>query len=155
MKAFAGWTHGHSVIPQTPDFTIERLGYWAHLPWNPVDDPAEGWFHFAIPTPTVIQDHQASYKRAMVLFHSTFDCHIDQIDVWDGETQIDSTKKIVTGDYSNRIVEGENTVGWSMSSARHGPSVYWGVGISVHARQGRNPGSLDFISAGVDFVADV
>jgi hypothetical protein len=45
------WTHGVSVILQSPDkFNVERYGWGAAV--TPKSANAEGWFHFAIPTPT-------------------------------------------------------------------------------------------------------
>jgi hypothetical protein len=45
------WTHGVSVILQSPnDFNVVRTGWGTTV--TPKRANAEGWFHFAIPTPT-------------------------------------------------------------------------------------------------------
>jgi hypothetical protein len=154
METYASWIAGYSAIAQRPDAQITRLGFEGLYHFDPLKS-VEDWFHFAIPTPTVIQSKRASIWRVMFLFNATHDSAIDQVDLWDGRNQIHSEKRHIGGDHSDSIVDGQNIIAPWGNPPRHGPDIIWGLGVSIHAIAGADPGDVHFVSVGADFLADV
>jgi hypothetical protein len=66
-----------------------------------------------------------------------------------------SVKRHIAGDYVGRLVDDENVIGHLQTTPRRGPDVSRGVGVSIHAIAGSEPGAIKFVSVGFDFRADV
>jgi hypothetical protein len=150
-EAYSSWVAGHSVVAQSSDVTLNRVGWGTEFTFDPVKFSPEQYFHFSIPTPTVIHSRRSSLVRVMLLIDATFSVAIDRVDLWDGGRAIGRHDVHLTGDYRDRIVDGENII-----VADGQPQVGWGLGVSLHVVQDpQASGAITFFSAGADFSADV
>lgn len=90
---FAFWTHGVAIIPEyTKEYTgddrglrLVRQGYGAKVYQKTGTD---NWFHFAIPTPTELDDDTVSYQHAWVRFQINTSAVVRKITVHQGQTKL-------------------------------------------------------------------
>jgi hypothetical protein len=99
----------------------------------------DNWFHFAIPTPVIVDDQRLKAGAAMVRFKSDGRATVRAIHVYDGE------RKIAGRDNLNL---GPTQWHTEMLDIPGQPDVLWGIGISVYVAY---PGALEFSAAGCDF----
>ncbi len=140
---FASWIHGHSMQIEYPDriVDIRRAGFYARLEGKP---GTENWFHFAIPTPVIIDDVRLRIDAAMLRFATgSVDAFVRDVHVYDGETRI-----AVFDD----VYLSENN-GFAKFALPERPEVRWGIGISIGVGFGVEmmDHTMNFISAGCDF----
>lgn len=156
------FVHGSSVIVECPPqqewdepdpLVVTRKGFCATCQ---TAKKMERWFHFAIPTPVIVDDRRLKVGKVWVryLTNSTptksTSTTVQAIHVYDGETKIagrDDLKLSPTEWHSSAVdVPGE-------------PEVYWGVCISVLVEfdheyrlhpSSRIP-TIEFSAAGCDF----
>jgi hypothetical protein len=122
----------------------------------------EQWFQFSIPTPTVIDNHQAFLLRVMILFRANQPTYIDRVDLWNGLLRMTKNDVSFDGDESHGLNDSKAADGRPDGNVVEGPFgpdawACWGLNVSVHARcagTGVPPGpegELTFVSIGGDF----
>ncbi len=86
--AYASWIHGHSMQIEYPD----RLVRHEHNGWGTDIEGLPGtinWFHFAVPTPVIINDVRMQADSVMLCFETgSADAFIRDVHVYDGRSRI-------------------------------------------------------------------
>ena len=148
-KLQASWVHGSSVRAEREGYYISKrfAGYAAQF-----NTHGEEWFHFAIPTPVIIDNNRTSLSKVFLLFKTLNGAKIRHLHVYDGPSKIKTFEDIsLSGDYSDNI-DNENM--WVTNPQ---PSIKYGVGLSFFVDFGkRNATSvphISFVTAGADFIA--
>jgi hypothetical protein len=143
--AYTSWIHGHSMRIEYPERIASELrtGFCIQVDGKP---GTENWFHFAIPTPTFINDNKLKVGSVMLRFRTlSADALVKHIHVYDGETKIAQHNNInFQGD---RMFERFDVPGH--------PAVNWGLGISIGVGFGgivSMSHRMEFIAAGCDFL---
>jgi hypothetical protein len=142
--AHAMWIHGTSMQIEYPDrvAAVRRAGSGIVVEGKP---STRNWFHFAIPTPVIVDDHRLRVGSVLLVCKTrSADAFIRDIHVFDG---------------GHRIVE-HNDVGLSgdLGMVRYDvpehPLVRTGIGISIGVGFGVEMVShqMVFVSAGCDFL---
>jgi hypothetical protein len=86
--SYASWIHGHSMQVEYPDRIArhERNGWGTDIEGKP---GTGNWFHFAIPTPVVINDVRLQADSIMLCFKTgSLDAFVKDVHVYDGGTRI-------------------------------------------------------------------
>ncbi len=141
--SYASWIHGHSMqieYPDRIDFTW-RAGFYIRIEGKP---GTTNWFHFAIPTPVIIDDVRLRLDAAALRFTTgSVDAFVRDVDIYDGEKLIAAHKGV--------NLSGENA--FAKFIVPDQPQVRWGIGISIGVSFGVEMMShrMEFISAGCDF----
>jgi hypothetical protein len=143
--AHAMWIHGHSMQIENPErlASVWRAGMYIRVEGKPGNAT---WFHFAIPTPVIVNDHRLRALRVILQFRtSSADASVRDIHVYDGETKI--------AQFNNVNLSGN--VGYRAFDIPGNPEVKLGIGISIGVGFGVEMMShqMEFISAGCDFIA--
>jgi hypothetical protein len=142
----ASWVHGTDVHVEV-DANVEslvRFGFFTRILGRP---NTTNWYHFAIPTPVIVQGNRLAFARAMLRF------------VTGGTAAVVRDVHIYDG--SDRIAahNGVNLSGnqpFTKFGVAHKPDVSWGAGISIGVTTGTGTAAerqIDLISAGIDFLA--
>ena len=149
--AYAMWIHGHSMTVEYADriATLERQGNYIQVTGRAF---SSNWFHFAIPTPVIVNDKRLQLGSILLRFRTGGATSLKAIHVWDGETRIlvnDSVDPATNEDFQ-----------MSRFAVPGNPEVRWGVGISLNAEFGdpenlktQRPLMFEVSSAGCDFLA--
>jgi hypothetical protein len=86
--SYASWIHGHSMQVEYPD----RLARQEHNGWGTDIEGKPGtinWFHFAIPTPVIIDDVRLQADSIMLSFKTgSLDAFLRDVHVYDGGNTI-------------------------------------------------------------------
>lgn len=139
------WAHGHSMIIEFPDRIKSewRAGFFIRVIGK---QNQTNWFHFAIPTPVIVNDNRLRIDSVLLRFRSNSNrADVTNIHVYDGET------KIASHDGLNLSPSGWGMHRFNVPSNRN---VLWGIGISVGVRftgSNDNQNTMEFSSAGCDF----
>jgi hypothetical protein len=142
--SYASWIHGHSMEIEYPDrmaYAIRR-GYAYQIEGKP---GTTNWFHFAIPTPVIIDDVRLQIASVMLRFTTgSIDSFVRDVHIYDGEHRIAVHNEVYLAE--------EN--GFARFEVPETPYMLWGLGISLGVGFGVEMMShtMDFISAGGDFV---
>jgi len=86
--SYASWIHGHSMQVEYPDRIArhERNGWGTDIEGQP---GTINWFHFAVPTPVVINDVRMQADSVMLCFETgSADAFVRDIHVYDGRSRI-------------------------------------------------------------------
>jgi len=142
--SYASWIHGHSMEIEYPDRMASaiRRGYAYQVEGKP---GTTNWFHFAIPTPVIINDVRLQIASVMLrMTTGSIDSFVRDVHIYDGEKRIAVHNEVY-------LVE-EN--GLARFEVPETPYLLWGLGISLGVGFGVEMMShtMDFISAGGDFV---
>jgi len=144
VVAYSSWIHGNSMNIEYPDRIASELrtGFCIRIEGKP---GTENWFHFAIPTPTIINGNKLKAGSVMLRFRTlSTDALVKNIHVYDGETRIAQHDNI--NFYGDHLFE-------RFDIPRH-PAIQWGLGISIGVGFGGIKSMshrMEFISAGCDF----
>ncbi len=155
LKNYDGGPPGNVSQHDYQDVVGFRQGFGVHFRGKAGQ---QVWFHFAIPTPVVI-DTRASLVRAFVLWRTDAGAQLLSFHVWDGTRtrllQVDNINLAGTFDggadqpgADPKLVDGAN-----MFTLLPAQQVFYGVGISVligFAGQS-DDSQVFFSSAGADF----
>ena len=138
----AMWTHGTSVHEEFPSrlARIRRLGPYGLFEGKP---GTRNWFHYAIPTPVIVDNKRLRLESVMLQFLVNSDVWVTNVHIYDGHRKIESFDGLMmTGDH---LFERFDTLN---------PYVRYGIGISIGVQFGtRNVRHvIRFISAGGDFI---
>jgi hypothetical protein len=143
--AHAMWVHGHSMQIEYPDrlSSIKRRGMYIRVEGK---SGMSNWFHFAIPTPVIVNDNRLRADSVMVRFRTgSVDAFVKAIHVWDGE------RRIATHD---NLGLAPTRWEWPRFDVPGTPKIRWGLGISIGVGFGVEGMShrMEFSSAGCDFL---
>ncbi|HEV2708149.1 MAG TPA: DUF6623 family protein [Pyrinomonadaceae bacterium] len=143
--AHAMWTHGHSLQIEYPDRieSVWRAGFFIRI----VPKLNTGnWFHFAIPTPVIVDDNRLTVGSVLLRFRtgSTVAC-VTAVHIYDGEVKIAS---------HDGLALAPTSWGTPRFDVPGHPEIKWGLGISIGVTIGGGTGSrnMEFASAGCDFL---
>lgn len=142
----AFWVHGTSVQMEREGYFIskQRAGFAAIFKTH-----GKEWFHFAIPTPVMLNNKDTTLKRIFVFYATKGTAKITNIHIHDAEETIEAFKNIsLSGEHSTKIDEFNV---WEIPSVH----VKYGLGISVRVDFGPptklGVPEIRFTSAGADF----
>ncbi len=142
--SYASWIHGRTLQIEYPDRIVreDRNGWCAFVEGQ---GGSENWFHFAIPTPVIINDVRMQANSVMLIFKTgSADAFVRDVHVWDGRNRIaifDNLYLSQDQPFVRLVVPGAPAV-WQ------GLSISVGVGFGVEAMDH----TMEFYSAGCDFV---
>lgn len=142
--SYASWIHGHSMQIEYPDRIsyVRRIGSRI----NVVGWPGTGnWFHFAIPTPVIIDDVRLKIDSVLLSFRTgSTDAYVRHVHIYDGEDKIAEHNDIYLSEENDLV----------RLAVPDQPYVHGGIGISIGVDFGLElmDHSMDFIAAGCDFV---
>lgn len=147
MLEKAMWSHGHSMVVEYPDRIASewRAGFFIRVTGRP---GTSNWFHFAIPTPVIVDNDRLRIDSAMLRFRTgSALADVTNVHIFDGERQIAAYDGLNLSppnwDFLRFNVPGR-------------PEVFWGIGVTVGVRfdgstEAQN--QMEFASAGVDFLS--
>lgn len=149
MSKTAFWIHGTSVREERAGVHLHRtdMGYYCRFMSHSPE-----WFHFAIPTPVLLEGKRAKVQKVFVLHETLNGAKITKVHVYDADTKIEIIENLsITGNFKDNIVTGKS--GWKVDPNHE---MQWGLGISVHVDFTPNAVSDDipevrFFTAGADF----
>ena len=144
--AQAMWIHGHSMQLEFADRiqSARRVGSSISIEGR---QNTENWFHFAIPTPVIINDRRLRAGSVLLRFRTSSDnAYVHAVHIYDGESRIAAHDNLRVSPRA-----------WSLQQfdVPNDPEIRWGLGISIGVRfQGVNPADnrVEFSSAGCDFI---
>jgi hypothetical protein len=142
--SYASWIHGHSMQIEYPDRIAyqRRTGMSFDIEGKPGTD---NWFHFAIPTPVIINDVRLRAGTVMLNFKTySIDAFVRHVHVYDG------VYRIAQFDDINLSME-QLSVRLDVPGR---PAMEWGLGISLGVGFGVEAMDhhMEFYAAGCDFV---
>jgi hypothetical protein len=142
--SYASWIHGQNMQIENPD----RLARQLHVGWCTFVEGkpgTENWFHFAVPTPVIINDVRLQADSVMLCFATgSVDAFVRDVHVYDGRTRIAEFNDVnlsKTQDFVRLTLPGAPAVLRAL-----GISV--GVGFGVEAMDH----GMEFFAVGCDLV---
>ena len=150
--AHAMWVHGHSMEVEYPNrlSLAKRMGFYIRTRGKPFTG---NWFHFAIPTPVIVDGKPLLVGSVMIRFRTGPGASVHAVHIYDGE------RKIAAHNGLNLSPKGRFV--WPRFDVPTHPPIRWGLGISIGVRFGdsanlpRNKLLFEISSAGCDFVVKV
>lgn len=146
MLEKAMWSHGHGMVIEWPgNIRSEwRAGFFIRVVGS---RDTTNWFHFAIPTPVIVNDNRLRLDSVLIRFRSNSPgADVTNVHVYDGEKLIAAHNGL---DLSPSA--------WTMSRFKvpGQPEVLWGIGVTVGVRFSASTdegNTMEFASAGCDFL---
>ena len=143
--AQAPWIHGTDINIEYPERleNIRRAGFYTNLYGKAA---TTNWFHFAIPSPVIVDGRRLKIARAMIRCRTHSDkAVIKHVHLYDGYSKIASHNDVnLTGNQ------------WfAKFGVARKPYIYWGLGISIGVEFKDGTTSqrrMDFASAGIDLI---
>ena len=140
------WTHASSVQIENRAWEAQALrrGRWTRV--TPSGDDNWGWFHFAIPTPVMVDNVPLKAQSALIRFSAGPQASIVHFQVWNASEEPAIFDKVVnftsTGKPQNFPVPLE-----------YRPELIAGVGISIKVNFTRRDSDawIELIGAGIRF----
>ncbi|WP_147367958.1 DUF6623 family protein [Fibrisoma montanum] len=120
--AQAMWAHGHTMQIEVPGNiqTQWRAGFFIRVVGRP---NTTNWFHFAIPTPVIVNDNRLAIDSALIRFRSNSPrAKITNVHVFDGE------RRIAAHDGLNLA---PSPWGMHRFAVPGRPEVLWGLGVTL------------------------
>lgn len=153
----AMWTHGHSMQIEEPDGLewVHHAGSSVKIKGTIIASKKPHWFHFAIPTPVIVDGTRLRAESVLVRFRSTSGAWLDAVHVYDGENKIASKDNLnlnASQWHAERVYIGDEP--------GEGPEVLWGIGVSLYVdftphdplRVPALVREIEFSSVGCDFL---
>ena len=143
--AHAMWIHGNTMQIEHPEHvdSVWRAGFYIRVDGKPGRD---NWFHFAIPTPVIVNDYRLRAGSVLIRFKTgSVDASVRAVHVYDGE------RPIARHDGLNLAPRQWHTEQFDVPG---NPEIRWGLGISIGVGFGVESLShrIEFSSAGCDFL---
>jgi hypothetical protein len=144
--AQAMWAHGHSMVVEYPDNLRSewRAGYFIRVVGKP---NTTNWFHFAIPTPVIVDDNRLAIDSCLVRFRSNSpNAMITNVHIFDGENRIAA---------SNNLTLAPATWNMHRFTVPTKQEVLWGIGVTLGVKfigDNDDENTIEISSAGVDFL---
>ena len=142
----AMWAHGTDLHVEV-DANVEsvvRFGFFTRVVGRP---NTTNWYHFAIPTPVIVKGNRLAICRAMLrLVTGGTSAVVRDVHIYDGSSRIAAHQAVNLS--GNQL--------FAVFGVHHKPDVFWGTGISIGVTTGAGTATerrMDFISAGIDFLA--
>lgn len=147
--AHAMWVHGHSMEIEYPERLSEqaRKGFYVSTRGMPF---TSNWFHFAIPTPVIVDGNRLLVGSVMIRFRTGPSASVHAVHIYDGE------EKIVAHD--SLALSPQGSFIFSRFDVPTHPAIKWGLGISIGVKFGDGanlpPNKLlvEISAAGCDFM---
>jgi hypothetical protein len=168
----AMWIHGNAVVPEhlehlqvqdrgelgpedkeypEPLLALDRRGWGTEFK---LQRGTSSWFHIAIPTPIILNDHRSQLVRVFLFFNTPReDGQISAIHLYDGANRFQVFENLsLTGD-CRRVMSGYNAL-----VLPHPQSLYSGLGLSFLyqawpcSEEPYSPSYLSIATAGADFL---
>ena len=142
--AHAMWVHGHSMQIEYPNRLnwVQRTGFSTKVQSKGPMQP--NWFHFAIPTPVIVNDKRLRVGSVLIRFRSAGQAYVKAIHVYDGEKKIASKENIKLSPPQWQVEK---------VSVPNNSQIFWGLGISILVDFGIDtPREIEFSAAGCDFL---
>jgi hypothetical protein len=143
----AMWTHGNSMQVEYPERLVQRkcIGWYIRVEGWP---GTVNWFHFAIPTPVLIDDVRQRAACAILTFETaSVDAFVRDVHIYDGSGKI--------AEHNGVNLSGLNS--FTRFDIATKPEIWQGIGISIGVEFGLQ--ALDhwmtFVSAGCDFTRKI
>jgi len=141
---FASWIHGHSMEIEYPERMAAaiRRGYAYQVEGMP---GTNNWFHFAIPTPVIINDVRLQVDSIMLrMTTGSIDAFVRDVHIYDGENRIAAHNDVYLAE----------ELAFVRFEVPETPYLRWGLAISLGVGFGVEMMShaMDFISVGADLV---
>lgn len=143
--AHAMWAHGTDLHVEV-DANVEsmrRYGFFTRVIGRP---GTTNWYHFAIPTPVIVDGNRLAFARAMLrLITGGPSAVVRDVHIYDGSARI----------AAHNSVNLSGTLPFSVFGVPHKPNAFWGAGISIGVTTGAGTAAqrrMDIISAGIDFL---
>lgn len=138
----ASWVHGLGLFLEDKSWSCDRAG-WGNKVY-PSNTSLQGWVHFAIPTPVIVDDRRLTPTQVGLRVAIGPKATIANIGVHDGE------KGIAGFNVNLSNVANPQTYYYQIPSP---PEILWGTEISVLVNFGDRSSDawVDFVSAGIDF----
>jgi len=142
--SYASWIHGHSMQIEYPD----RIAYQRRTGMSFDIEGKSGtdnWFHFAIPTPVIINDVRLRASTIMLCFKTySLDAFVRDVHVYDGVFRI--------AEFNN--INLSNAQPFVRLDVPDKPLMLYGLGISLGVGFGVEAMDhhMEFTAAGCDFV---
>jgi subtilisin family serine protease len=138
----ASWIHGCAVDVEFPErlASMRRMGFYSLCDGQP---NSFNWFHFAIPTPVIVDARRLRLDSVMLFFYTDADVAVTNVHVWDGDVRLQA--------YDGLSLSGAHP--FERFDVLDRP-VRWGICVSVGVRFGgaAQPHRIAFVSAGGDFI---
>jgi subtilisin family serine protease len=141
--AHAMWTHGSNVEVENSGgiAAMKRTGFCGAFAGKP---GTGNWFHFAVPTPVIVEGKRLRLDSIIVMFQTDPDVTVTNIHIYDGPQKIESYDGLaLSGSHLFERFDVLNTY------ARYG------IGITVGVNFGKDttkPHVVKFVAAGADFM---
>ena len=146
-KLQAFWVHGTTVKMEREGYFISKqfAGYAAIFRTYGVE-----WFHFAIPTPVILDGIRSSLKKVFIFYKTEGITKITAIHVYDAGKKIATFDNLsLAGDHSSAVDQFNS---WFIMPS---PEMLFGLGISVLVDFGAQTTgtvpAISFFAAGADF----
>ncbi len=141
--SYASWIHGHSLRVEFPDdLVVQRpLGFHMLVEGKP---GTVNWFHFAIPTPVIVNDVRLRADTVILSFETgSADALVRDVHIYDGSGKI--------AEFNGVNLTRENW--YHRFEIKTRPEVWQGLGVSIGVTFGTEPMNhwMRFVSAGCDF----
>jgi peptidoglycan hydrolase-like protein with peptidoglycan-binding domain len=142
--AEASWLHGTAVTVEVPANmeSVRRFGFFTRLIGKP---NTTNWFHFALPTPVIVNDDRKVIGPCMLRFQTGgTNAIVRDVHIYDGEVRV----------AAHNGVNLSGSQPFRRFGVAHAPEVLWGVGISIGVTYGGGTAAqrtIDLIAAGCDF----
>ena len=142
--AEASWVHGTAVTVELPANmeSVRRFGFFTRLVGKP---NTQNWFHFAIPTPVIVNNDRKVVGPCMLRFQTGgTNAVVRDVHIYDGEVRV----------AAHNGVNLSGSQPFRRFGVAQAPEVLWGVGISIgvsYAGGTSAQRTIDLISAGCDF----
>jgi len=142
--SYASWIHGHSMQVEYPDQIArhDRKGWGTDIWGKP---GTENWFHFAIPTPVIINDVRMQVDSVLLSFETaSADAFVRDVHVYDGWNRIAMFDGV-------NLSGNQSVVRFTLPDT---PAIGLGLGISLGVGFGVEAMDhlMRFYAAGCDFV---
>lgn len=141
----AMWVHGTDVHVEL-DANVEsitRFGFFTRIVGKP---NTTNWYHFAVPTPVIVNGNRLAFARAMLRFVTGgTNAVVRDVHIYDGSARI----------AVHQAVNLSGSQPFAVFGLAHKPDVFWGAGISIGVTTGAGSVAerrIDLISAGIDFL---
>lgn len=142
---YASWIHGHSMQIESPERIASqwRAGFGFTVEGKP---GTTNWFHFAIPTPVIINDVRLRPSSVILWFTTgSVDAFVTNVHIYDANTKI--------AEYNGLALSLVNFL--TRFAVPTKPLMGYGLGISIGVGFGveNMDHHMEFISVGCDFVS--
>jgi hypothetical protein len=159
MSLTTMWIHGNALVVEDPgEYAVIRYRGWGvELDFNSFDNE-ESYHnsHVPIPTPAVMDGASPMLTKITILFETTADLYIQQVDVWDGNMPVaqfhcynapDPPANVFTGNLSHLVPDSTNQLTLDPPYA-----VQYGIGVSLRCFAYGETLTLNLAAIGADFV---